>query len=835
MVRYDSGLGKSYETFSYDRNFHEDSKESFSLAVSKQTRELTGSLQALVEDGFSMIGQPIIIDVEGVECAIERWGWQLDQQLGGISNQLMELGMALDNGITQVLTELGSINQSLEDILEALNTKVEKDAYNHFNIARDNFRRKFHPEALERLEKAIAGEPGISSGYKEGWKFHHLKGLVLLDDSPLQDAVAAEKEFIAADRYAYTPNDKGTALLCASKAAEMVGRFGPAFEYAEKGRKLVSQEKLISAGLDTELQYQTARMHIALGRVNPGFAVFRELVRKDLVPYIMRAANDGIFQRHNDKLDLMLGNYRLEKLGEVQRSVDDFFKSGKFEELSTSYKDLPTVAELRQIYLDSAGWGIADFIKFRPNLEQALVGAKCEMDNEEERRADEKRQRLEEKKRKAEEEHKREEALLLEEAQSVKNSLLGRIKWKPKEIPTWAGHPLGRGFWVDHVLDDHFWSNQSLMDYLNPAKLRELEAIANFYDGWMSELEKMEKEMPYCDYFARKFDESIRLLKEQYQRLSELGLKELAPELYRKAGEELLALNRGVRDLSSYNKATSRFSRGGWGVGITHKASFHDSVENSIKLSQDKELAIGYELLKSSYPSVKAEPTVIGIEEVVGLTQHMVELCQRVVSAQVKLAESKIKECESSLSQLNGVKDRFSVEAVRSPEGVTHYHPTPIFHRRKKVEVQLFGKDGLQTKYGDLIEPVEFTLIGEKTLADYFSLRPGLSRASFEIQSNFVTYHQWLAVMHDFVGSGEMSKDGVILVRMSEAENYCWRLSKIVKEQTLEKVAFHLPEAYHIKRLGNGKPAEQWTKQGDSRYGSHSGINPFRVVRQLIF
>ncbi len=374
MLRYDSGLGQSYNKYLYDRSFQDDLKDGLSLALSRQSRELIGTMEALRGEGITVVNQEVIANTRGVELAIERCRWQLGKELDEISGQLVMLGMALDYGITNVLVELGGINQSLEEILEVLETPIEVTAYNHFNIARDNFRRKLHPEALERLEKAISGEPGISSGYKEGWEFHQLKGLVLLDFSPLQDPIAAEKAFITAERYAPTPTVKSIVLLSASKAAEMAGRFGPAFEYADKGRELIGQVKWPIESLVTDLQYQTARMHIALGRIYPGFAIFREMVRKDLVPYIVRAADDYFFQMHNGLLDLTLKEYRIERLDKVRMTISASFSPERFEELSTYkvYKNLPGVAELRKIYLDENNWGVIDFIRFVPKLKETV-------------------------------------------------------------------------------------------------------------------------------------------------------------------------------------------------------------------------------------------------------------------------------------------------------------------------------------------------------------------------------------------------------------------------------------------------------------------------------
>ncbi len=104
---------------------------------------------------------------------------QLSWDMQDIQRELSGLNSTFTWGFTEVLAELGQMNDSLEELVQIAKNPVQTVAFNHFDIARQALRKGLYREALDEVRKAIDGDHS-SPGYRLEWRFHMLRGTVLL-------------------------------------------------------------------------------------------------------------------------------------------------------------------------------------------------------------------------------------------------------------------------------------------------------------------------------------------------------------------------------------------------------------------------------------------------------------------------------------------------------------------------------------------------------------------------------------------------------------------------------------------------------------------------------
>ena len=101
-------------------------------------------------------------------------------------------------GFGQMIAQMGGMNDSLNTLIKLAKEEVQRLAYNHFEIARDAYRRALYEECLEELDKAINGDH-VSPGYKLEWRFHLMQAVIHLGffgcNPDLVDPGQAEQSF----------------------------------------------------------------------------------------------------------------------------------------------------------------------------------------------------------------------------------------------------------------------------------------------------------------------------------------------------------------------------------------------------------------------------------------------------------------------------------------------------------------------------------------------------------------------------------------------------------------------------------------------------------------
>lgn len=312
MSYYAYGGNVSYSDYLTAKSFIGDintatreSGQRVSMEISNQTRNIIASNEALAREG-----------IQAMEYATERMTYvlqdgfsRLSYDLGEISSGISKLHATFHWGFGQMIAGIGRMNDSLDALIKIAKTPAQSAAYEQFQIARDAYRQGLYAECLEALDKAISGDH-ISSGYKLEWRFHKMKGTILLGfvggDLSLQDLTGAEESFLLAARYAKAdyPDHAGQAFLSAGWAAYCQGRLKEALTHIE-------QAMAISPTLG-EAFFLAAKVRMALGQVDAAFPVLRRAVDLDKF-FALKAAGDADFQKYDGKLRDFLEAMRQEK------------------------------------------------------------------------------------------------------------------------------------------------------------------------------------------------------------------------------------------------------------------------------------------------------------------------------------------------------------------------------------------------------------------------------------------------------------------------------------------------------------------------------------------
>ena len=296
--------------------------------INSQTREIIGSVESMQES--------------------------LEAGLAGVNCNLSQMRVALNDldrtftwGFSSMLAAMGGMQTTFDELLKIAKTPAQTASYEQFEIARDAYRKGLYPECLEALKFAIDGVPGVSPGYKLEWRFHQLRGLVLLGsfgnhDSAHMDPCEAEKSFLLAARYA-----RQDFALDAAKAFLSAG--WSAYVQAE-GRKEKLSEALtyteLAAKLDpglAEALFQQAKIEMALGQPDVALPHLKRAIDFGGL-FVAKAAADGDFHPY----DLQLWNFfemlRQEKICQVQELVQPFAeKLRPFAQKHSNFVNHPAV------------------------------------------------------------------------------------------------------------------------------------------------------------------------------------------------------------------------------------------------------------------------------------------------------------------------------------------------------------------------------------------------------------------------------------------------------------------------------------------------------------
>ena len=219
-------------------------KENMDIVVAKNVRSAVGS----IDDIYKQNKDRLSAGLTDIQCGIDRTNENLEHisfgldrtenTLDVVNSNIINAFQALFPKVDELDASLAHIGHGIDTLIEIARNPVQTWSFNQYAIARDAMRRKLFPEALEALNLAINGNDQ-HSGYKTEFRFHQLRGVVLLgipgepETLDLIDLKAAENAFLLAARYARHdhPTEAAQALVGAGKAAHADERLADAVKY----------------------------------------------------------------------------------------------------------------------------------------------------------------------------------------------------------------------------------------------------------------------------------------------------------------------------------------------------------------------------------------------------------------------------------------------------------------------------------------------------------------------------------------------------------------------------------------------------------------------------
>jgi tetratricopeptide (TPR) repeat protein len=241
-----------YATFLQAKQF----EKSIRYAIDQQTLDLIASQEQLSRAGISVISSNLR---DGFLLVSE----DIENVRRSILSSTDRLANILEWGFAGIISSLGRINDSLDELVRIAKTPSRTWAYEQFNEARGLYRNGHFDDALEAVQLAINGY-GSNLGLRTEFRFHFLLGTIRLGDwlndkkntsTSVVDPKDAEAAFLAAARYAEADykTDAAAAYACAGRAAMIQGQFVEAIEHTAKSLALIPKEPAT--------MYQIARLY----------------------------------------------------------------------------------------------------------------------------------------------------------------------------------------------------------------------------------------------------------------------------------------------------------------------------------------------------------------------------------------------------------------------------------------------------------------------------------------------------------------------------------------------------------------------------------------------
>lgn len=290
-----------------------DGLNRISLALEAGTRKLVASQEALQDKKIQLL--------HAVKDGFDQLSWNMQEARGAIE----ELNATFVWGFNTILCHTGRMADSLEALLAVAKTPTKTRAYEYFDDARVAFRRGHHRDALDLIEKAISGDH-TSSGYRLEWRFHLLKGSILVgtvSHPEFLDLKSAEESYRAAADYAATDDPKGAALglLGASWACYCQGQFPEALTLSERALK--------SHPSFGEPLFQSAKILMAMGRPDEALPRLVAAIEED-PQYLLKAAGDGDFQAQGVQFEAWSRGHGETKQRQLLNLYRDISEHGRF-------------------------------------------------------------------------------------------------------------------------------------------------------------------------------------------------------------------------------------------------------------------------------------------------------------------------------------------------------------------------------------------------------------------------------------------------------------------------------------------------------------------------
>ena len=330
--------------------------------VSAQTRDLLGSMDAMT----GALGA----DLGALRADI-------DSGLGHVAG-------VLTGGFAAELRRSDDTKRALDRLVESSESPEHTKALENFRHALYSRNRGLWDEALEYLTAAIEGDH-VSKGYKLDWRFHWVKGELLLGSPKSHDwegisPAKAEHSFLLAARYAKgdARDEAARAMLLASVAAFAQSRGEP----AKLGDMLKHAEAAVA--LDealAEASFQMAKARMALGAPGDALPALRGAIERDPA-FAVRAAEDPDCRKHEGTVVGLLQALRAEKLKGLEEQLRPLLeRHAVWVAKSPDVARLRPIAAWRELVGGAKGWGVLELLRYeRDELEPGKAEVQARVD-----------------------------------------------------------------------------------------------------------------------------------------------------------------------------------------------------------------------------------------------------------------------------------------------------------------------------------------------------------------------------------------------------------------------------------------------------------------------
>lgn len=136
--------------------------------VSRSAREQVASIEALGRDNIR-VNESVAAAVGEVENAV----WAVDESI-------QRLDATFRWGFSTLIAQVGSLGQSVEELVRIAKIPNRIRAYEYYSDSRDAYCRNIFDVAQATIDKAINGDSQSMTGYQLDWRFFHQKALVNL-------------------------------------------------------------------------------------------------------------------------------------------------------------------------------------------------------------------------------------------------------------------------------------------------------------------------------------------------------------------------------------------------------------------------------------------------------------------------------------------------------------------------------------------------------------------------------------------------------------------------------------------------------------------------------
>lgn len=354
------------------------------VEISKNSRAIIASNERLAEQHVAVLTDHWARAQEQQEATAQTLE-RIEFSLESINRGIEEINWTFHWGLSHILARLGSIGDSIEDLVRIAKTPAQTWAYENFEHARDCFARGLHRDALDFVDRALTGY-GSNTGYHVDHRFHYLKGLIKLGtyqnaDPSVLDYPGAVNCFLAAVRYAGKdhPSDGALAYLGAAWGEYVQGHIEAAIAYTKEALRL--SPKL------AEAHFLSAKLLFAGEYPERAIESLGAAIRLDRT-YSLKALIDGDCQSYAPLVDSMLQTLRNQAretaapvMAESERILHQVRNTECGRYKLTSF-DLPAKAQLDRALLDARNaftenslFGFQDAVGFLSDASQ--LGAKA--------------------------------------------------------------------------------------------------------------------------------------------------------------------------------------------------------------------------------------------------------------------------------------------------------------------------------------------------------------------------------------------------------------------------------------------------------------------------